>query len=41
MKRVSSLSLGANIGVRLTAENNFYLWLTVEKMLAFAVFTEK
>ena len=29
------------LGVRLTADRNFLLWLTVERVHAFAVFTEK
>ena len=39
MYRVCSLLLGPNFGVRLTADKNFYLRLSVEKMHAFAVFT--
>ena len=38
---VSGLQLGPNFGMRLTAEKNFYLRLTVERMQAFVVFTEK
>ena len=41
MCRVCSLRLDPNFGLRQTADNNFYLWLTVEKVHAFAVFTEK
>ena len=39
--RVCGLRLGPNFVVRLAADKNFYLRLTVEKMLAFAVFNNK
>ena len=41
MYRVCGLGLVLNFGVRLEADKNFYLRLTVEKMRAFGVFTEK
>ena len=41
MDRVCGLRLGPNFAVRLAAENNFCLWLTVEKMHALAVFNYK
>ena len=41
MCRVCGLRMSSNFGVWLTANKNFYLQLTVEKMHAFAVFTEK
>ena len=41
MYRVSGLRLGLNFVVRLAADKNFHLWLTVEKMHAFAVFNDK
>ena len=40
MYRVCGLRLGPNFEVLLTAEKNFYLRLTVEKIHAFAVFNE-
>ena len=39
--RVYGLRLGPNFGVRPVADKNFYLRLTVEKMHALVVFTEK
>ena len=36
MYRVCGLRLGPNFGVWPAAGKNFYLWLTVEKMRAFA-----
>ena len=41
MYRVCGLRLSLNFVVRLAAENNFYLRLTIEKMYAFAVFKDK
>ena len=41
MYRVFGLQLGSDFGVRLAADNIFYLQLTVEKMHAFAVFSKK
>ena len=41
MYRVFGLRLGPNFGVWPAADKNFYLWLTVEKILALAVFTKK
>ena len=41
MYRVCGLQFGPYFGVRLTADKNFYLQLTVEKIYAFAVFTKK
>ena len=38
---VCALLLGSNFGVRLMADKKFYLRLTVEKMHALVVFTEK
>ena len=40
MYRACGLWLSPNFGEQLTAEKNFYLRLTVEKMHALAVFTE-
>ena len=40
MYRVYGLRLGPNFVVRLAADKNFYLQLTVEKMHAFAVFND-
>ena len=39
--RVCGLRLGPNFGVRPATGKNFYLRLTVEKMCAFTVFTQK
>ena len=39
--RVGRFWLCPNIRVRLAFDKNFYLWLTVGKTHAFAVFTEK
>ena len=39
--RVCGLWLGPNFGVQLTAEKNFYLWITVERMHPFAVIIKK
>ena len=39
--RPSSFWLGPNYVVWLAAEKNFYLWLTVEKMHAFALFNNR
>ena len=39
--RICGLRLGPNFWVWLTAEKNFYLRLTTEKMHGFAAFTEK
>ena len=41
MYRVCGLRQGPNFGMRLTAVKNFYLRLAIEKIHAFAVFTEK
>ena len=41
MYRVYGLRLGPNYGVGPAADKNFYFRLTIEKMYAFAVFTEK
>ena len=41
MYSVYGLRLDPNFGVRLQTDQNFYLRLTVEKMNAFAAFTEK
>ena len=41
MYRVCGLRLGPNFAVRLSADKNFYLQLTVEKMHAFVVFGDK
>ena len=41
MYKVCGLPLGPYFVVQLTAEKNFYLRLTIEKMRPFAVFTEK
>ena len=41
MYSVCALLLGPNFGVRLMADKKFYLRLTVEKMHALVVFTEK
>ena len=41
MYRVCGLRLGRNIGVREAAGKKSYLWLTVDKMHAFAGFTKK
>ena len=41
MYRLCGLRLKPNFRVRLTADKNFYLFLTVEKMHIFAIFTEK
>ena len=40
MYRVYGLRLDPNFVVRLAADKNFYLQLTVEKMHAFAVFND-
>ena len=39
--RICGLQLGPNFVVRLAADKNFYLSLTVVKMHAFAVFNDK
>ena len=39
--RVCGLRLGPNFGVQPATGKNFYLRLTVEKMCAFTVFTQK
>ena len=41
MYGICGLRLSPNIGVRLTTENEFYLWLTVGKMPTLAVFSEE
>ena len=41
MYRFYGLRLGSNFWVRAATDKNFYLLLTVEKIYAFAVFTEK
>ena len=41
MYKVCRLRLGPNFGIRPAAGKNFSLWLTVEKMRAFAVFNDK
>ena len=41
MYRVRTLRLGPDFGVRSVAGKNFSLWLTAEKVHAFAVFTDK
>ena len=41
MYNVYGLRQGPNVGVRPKADKNFYLWLTVEKIHAFAFFTKK
>ena len=41
MYRVRGLRLTQISEAQLAADKNFYLWLAVEKMHAFAVFTEK
>ena len=41
MYKVCSLRLGPNFGIRPAAGKNFSLWLTFEKMRAFAVFNDK
>ena len=41
MHKVCGLRLRLNLVVRLVAENNFYLRLTVEKMHGFTVFNDK
>ena len=41
MYRVCGLRLGPNFVLWLAADKNFYLWLTVEIMHAFAVFSDK
>lgn len=41
MYRFYGLRLGPNFWVRAATDKNFYLLLTVEKIYAFAVFTEK
>ena len=40
MYRVYGLRLGLNFVAGLATDNNFYVWLTVEKMHAFAVFND-
>ena len=41
MYRVFGLWLGPKFGMQPAAEKNLYLWLAVEKLRAFAVFTKK
>ena len=41
MYKICGLQLGPNFGGRRAACKSFYLWLTFEKIRAFAVFTEK
>ena len=41
MYRVGGLRIGPNFKGRLVADKNFYLQLTVEKMHALAVFSDK
>ena len=41
MYKVDGLRLGPNFRVCLTADKNFYLQSTIEKIHALAVFTEK
>ena len=41
MFRDYGLQQGPNSGMQPAGDKNFYLWLTVEKMRAFATFTMK
>ena len=41
MYNIYGLRQGPNVGVRPKANKNFYLWLTVEKIHAFAFFYQE